>query len=433
MDNRIPYHSPKEEADVLGCALINPNHIASLKLEWFYVYQHQVLAGAMIEMFSKGKVVDLLTLPAFLKESGLLEKAGDLAYIAGLPDGVPSEANFQYYVEPLEKAALRRKQAAVASEMRKGAYDELRDPYEAQAEYESALMAISRESQKGEQSNGEVLKEIIKEMEHAQQHIGEVGGLTTGIRALDYNVGGMKPGELIVTAARPGFGKSSLLANVATHLAVEKGVPIALFSLEMSRKQILERMACSLARVSSTVKSRREYKPDEEQRFLVAFDKLKRAPIHIIDEDCRTIAKIASKSRQLISQHGVRWIGIDYIGLIRGQNPKASLYERTSEVSNDSKALAVDLKVPVMAAAQLNRECVKEGRRPTPADLRDSGSVEQDADCVILIYHDAEKEVDCVVPCELLVPKSRNGPTGKADAIYDKNITTFRDVSPYDA
>ncbi len=430
---RLPPHSPEAEQGVLGCILLSPNDclgecITALKsgAEVFYDLRHQTIFGLLAEMFDRREPIDLITLQQRLKDRQLLEQVGGVAYLAGLPDTVPSAANLAYYLEIVQEKYLLRQMIKVCTDVVGRVYD-----YE--GEVDALMDEVERDvlhiSESRVQSRTSTIKELVKKaintIEEYHQRQGALTGIGTGFTDLDKMTMGLHGGEMIVIAARPSVGKTSLAMNIAEHVAIDEGLPVGVFSLEMTAESLVLRILCSRSRVN--LRNIREGFLAERDfpKLTGSAGKLAKAPLFIDDSSGLSILQFRAKARRMYQQHGIRLFVIDYLQLLHSTSRRAdNRQQEIADISSGIKALAKELNVPIIVLSQLNRDLEREkGRPPRLSDLRESGAIEQDADVVGLLYkptRQGEDEEPANEPGDseaaavnLLIAKQRNGPAGE--------------------
>ena len=441
--DRQPPFSPEAEASVLGGMLIDGDAVARvvefLDDSMFYREAHRRLFRAMIRLFERDSVLDVITVSEELKKAGELENAGGLEYLASLLDAVPTAANIEYHGRIVhDKALLRRLIDAAQTIVRdvyepgESAVDEVLD----QAEQRIFRVSDSRDRQ-GFVWIKEVLWPTFEHIENLQEFPGGVSGLATGFVDLDRMTTGLQPGDLAIVAGRPSMGKTSWVLNVAQTAAIENGVPVAIFSLEMSKEQLVQRFLCAEGRVDSQRLRRGRLEPDEYQRLARAAGHLNTAPIWIDDSATANVLEMKAKARRLKAEADLGLVVVDYIQLMSGSRRTDSRVHEVSEISRGLKALARELEVPVIALSQLSRAPEQRtDRRPQLSDLRDSGSIEQDADLVMFLYRPeyysgpTDKDGNSIEgKAELIMAKQRNGPTGTVELYFHKSYTRFDSIS----
>lgn len=454
--DRLPPHSIEAEQGVIGCALIAPSDcigqcIERLKggPESFYDLRHRTLYEVLVAMYDKKDPIDLITLGQKLKDSGQLDGVGGLQYLSELMDAVPSAANLAYYLEIVrDKHVLRRLLGTCTEVLSKvhgheGTVDSLLD------EVERDVLKISEDrAEIGNRSMKELVRTAVDMIQEFHQRKGGLTGLPTGFADLDKMTSGLQPGDMVVIAARPSMGKTSLAMNIAEHVAVEVGLPVGVFSLEMTSESLVMRMLTSLARVNSRMIRDGFLSEGDFRRLTAAAAKLSRAPVFIDDTPGLSILQLRARARRMWQQSDIKLFIIDYLQLLHSTSKKAadSRQQEVAELSNGVKALAKELKVPVIVLCQLNRELEKDkDRKPKLSDLRESGAIEQDADLVGLLYKPAQEEEDhrrdeqdprddgmAATPVNLLIAKQRNGPTGDVCLTFLKGITRYESASKID-
>jgi replicative DNA helicase len=447
--DRLPPHSPEAEQGVLGCVLLSPNDcmgecIGKFKAggEVFYDLRHQTVYDMLAEMYDQRVPIDVITLQQRLKDRQLLEQVGGIAYLAGLPDTVPSAANISYYLEIVLEKYLLRKMIHTCTDVVGRVYDYEGDVDALLDEVEKEVLCINESRvQTATPGMKELVKKAINSVEDFHERQGMLTGISTGFADFDKMTTGLHEGEMIVIAARPSMGKTSLAMNIAEHVAVEQKLPVGVFSLEMSADSLVLRMLCSRARVN--LRSVREGFLAERDfpKLTGAAGKLSGAPLYIDDTAGLSILQLRAKARRLSQQHGIKLFVIDYLQLLNSTSRRAeNRQQEIADISNGVKALAKELKVPVIVLSQLNRELERDkNRKPRLSDLRESGSIEQDADLVGLLYKagsgdeeeggGGEAEAQDAVGVNLLIAKQRNGPTGDVNLTFLKQFTRFEGVS----
>jgi len=443
---RLPPHSPEAEQGVLGCIMLSPNDclgesIEKLKAgsEVFYDLRHQTIFSALLEMYDSREAIDVITLQQRLKNKQLLDEVGGLAYLASLPDMVPSAANLAYYLDIVQEKFLLRKMIRTCTEVVTRVYD-----YEGEVD---ALMDeverdILRISESRVQSHTATIKELVKKaintIEDFHQRQGMLTGLGTGFTDLDKMTTGLHGGEMIVIAARPSVGKTSLAMNIAEHVSIDQRLPVGVFSLEMTSESLVLRMLCSRSRVNLRNVRDGFLAERDFPKLTGAAGKLANAPLFIDDSSSLSILQLRAKARRMYQQYGVKLFIVDYLQLLHSTARRAeNRQQEIADISSGIKALAKELSVPVVVLSQLNRELEREkNRKPRLSDLRESGAIEQDADVVGLLYKpssdDDESGGDAqedAVPVNLLIAKQRNGPTGDVNLTFLKSYTRFESAA----
>ena len=436
---RVPPHSIQAEACVLGSMVLYSPAVdivvQILKSENFYRPAHQIIFQALVDMRSNNKPVDLVTLREELARLKLLDNVGGMEYIVPLVEGLPDAGNAEYYALVVRDKALLRELILAGNEMIREAYDSNEEAAQVVEESERRVFEISQ-ARIGQQAVA--LKGLLQQtFENLMKNEGQgITGLATGYHAFDEMTSGLQNGEMIILAARPSMGKTSILLNMAEYMAVTDSHPIAIFSLEMSKEQVTQRFLASHARFDLR-QMRRGISPESWKELQIAAGNLEQAPVFIDDSPVLTILQLRAKARRLKAAHNIKCIFLDYLQLMTwGGSGSTPRHEQITEISRGIKALARELEVPVICAAQLNRGPTdRETHRPRMSDLRESGSIEQDADVVTLLhcedyYHLGEEGYNPTGTTELIVAKQRNGPTGIVKLVFRKEITRFESASP---
>ncbi|MBN2592620.1 MAG: replicative DNA helicase [Sedimentisphaerales bacterium] len=429
------------EAAVLGSMLIDPECIGDVveivERDAFYRIEHRHIFEALISLYEKNKGVgiDAVLLRDELIKRNCLEEAGGVEYIAKILDSVPSSANVAYYAGIVKDKMLLRELIATAGVILENAYNQTGEPHEALDEAEQRIFAITDRNISG---SAAALKDlVVRSFELIENRQGtHVTGLATGYYELDDLTCGLQNGEMIIVAGRPSMGKTSLALNITEHLGLIEKVPIAIFSMEMGRQQLAERFLCSISEIDSQ-KVRRGMLSDEHYKKLAdACAELSETPIYIDDTSTLTPLELRAKARRLKGRHNIQCIIVDYLQLMNlGSGRTESRQQEITTISRYLKSLARELNIPVMVLSQLNRAPEgREGHRPRMSDLRESGSIEQDADVVMLLhredyYHRGEDDYEQDNTAELIIAKQRNGPTGTIKLTFREKITRFENAA----
>jgi replicative DNA helicase len=432
---RVPPHSLEAEESVLGAMMLSAEAIATVvetvKAEDFYRPAHQRIYGAVLALYGKGEPVDAITVVEELKREHQLDGVGGPLYVYNLVESVPTPASAGYYARIVADNALLRRLIEAASHIMSRAYAVPDDPRKAADEAEGLIYAVSR-GDETEQVVGlhELVDESMAALEHIQQRDSAFAGVPTGFVDLDSLLSGLQKSNLIVIAARPGVGKSSFVTNVARNIAVDARVPVAMFSLEMSRFEIGMRLLCAEARVAwDKVRSGR-VATEEWTRIVEAAEVLHEAPLFIVDSGNVTIVDIRAKARRLKSKQGLGLIIVDYLQLMSGHLRTENRQQEIAEVSRSLKLLAKELEVPVIAVSQLNRNPeTRADKRPQLSDLRESGAIEQDSDIVMFIHREDSEDPTVKGKADIIVAKHRNGPTQTVPLTFLPHLTLFRNFA----
>ncbi len=432
---RVPPHSLEAEESVLGSMMLSPEAIAAvvevLKAEDFYRPGHKKIYEAVLSIYARGEPVDAITCVEELKRSHTLQEVGGPLYVYNLVETVPTPASAAYYARIVGDNALLRRMIDAASRIMANAYAVPDDPRKAADEAEALMYGVARQE---EQDQVVPLRDLVDEsiaaLEHIQQRDTDFSGVPTGFVDLDELLSGMQRGNLIIVAARPGVGKSSLVTNIARNVAVDEN-PVAMFSLEMSRFEIGMRLLCGEAKVPwDKVRSGR-VATEEWSRIVEAAEILHEAPLFIVDSGNVTIVDIRAKARRMASsRRGLGLIIVDYLQLMSGPGRAENRQQEVAEISRSLKLLAKELDVPVLAVSQLNRNPeTRADKRPQLSDLRESGSLEQDADVVMFIHREDSDDPQLKGKADIIVAKHRNGPTATVPLTFLPHLTLFRNAA----
>jgi replicative DNA helicase len=450
--DRLPPHSYEAEKGVLGCVLLSPSECLGECLEKlkcgadaFYDLRHRTVFEMLVAMYDHKEPIDLITLQQRLKDQQQLEAVGGLAYLSSLPDAVPSAANLGYYLEIVREKYLLRRMIATCTAVVGRVYDYEGEVNALMDEVERDILHISEEREEGTTTTiKDLVHHAISTIEDYHQRQGMLTGLGTGFNDLDKMTSGLHGGEMVVFAARPSMGKTSLAMNIAEHVALDLRLPVGVFSLEMTAESLVLRMLCSRARVNLRNIRGGFLVEQDFPKLTGAAGKLANAPLFIDDTSGLSILQLRARARRLHQQHGIQLFVIDYMQLVHSTARRAeNRQQEISDISNGIKSLAKELNVPVIVLSQLNREMERDkSRKPNLADLRESGSIEQDADLVGLLYkadpnepHKRREDDDeygaenDAIPVNLLIAKQRNGPTGDVNLTFLRSYTRFESAA----
>ncbi len=431
--NRVPPQDIDAEKALLGSIMLKPDIMGDMidivSTDSFYVEKHRIIFRAMFELFSKNEPIDVLSISSKLKEKKLFDDIGGGSYLAELLNTVPSAGNAKHYAETVQKKAVLRELIDVSGHISDLGYAEEEDLDNLLDSVEKRVFAVTSSPTTHKfTSIRESLNEAWDRLDRLHKNTDELRGVSTGFKDLDNKLAGLQKSDLIILAARPSMGKTSLALDIARQAATAHGVPVGIFSLEMSAQQIVDRMLAAEARVDSWKLRRGKISVDEEfGRIRDALGKLSKAPIFIDDQPGNTALKMRAVSRRLKSEHGLGLIIVDYLQLMSPTRNFESMVHQVTEISRSLKGLARELDVPVLALSQLSRAVEQRRDRPRLSDLRDSGSIEQDADVVLFIHREDKMKENSDRPniAEILIEKHRNGPTGKIELYFDEEKTTF--------
>jgi len=446
--DRLPPHAPEAEQGVLGCVLLSPNECLGQCIEKlragadvFYDLRHQTIYSALVEMYDAREPIDVITLQQRLKDRQLLDQIGGIPYLNTLQDSVPSAANVTYYAEIVQEKYLLRKMIHACTSVVERVYEYQGEVDVLMDEVERDILQISESRvQGGAVAAKQLVNKAISMVENYYTRQGSLGGIGTGFPDLDKMTDGFHGGEMIVIAARPSMGKTSLAMNMAEHIALTQKLPVGVFSLEMTAESLVMRMLCSNARVN--LRNIREGFMSESDfpKLTSSAGRISNAPLFIDDTPGLSILQMRARARRMSQQHGVKLFVVDYLQLLHSTSRRAqdNRQQEISEISSGIKALAKELSVPVIVLSQLNRELEKDkSRKPRLSDLRESGAIEQDADLVGLLYKPSAGDDDEAAPPEemdgipvnLLIAKQRNGPTGDVNLTFLKSYTRFESAA----
>ena len=432
---RVPPHSREAEESVLGSVLLSDtaaNEVMDkLVPEDFYVPAHQAIFGAILALYNTNQPLDAVTVSEELRRRGALERVGGIGYLTRLVEVVPAASNIEYYATIVEEHGLRRsliKAGASVTDLAFRTDDEIAIVID-RAEQQVLGVAEKRSSQ-GMLEVGPLFQDVIEHIEALEANGTEVTGLATGFRDLDKKLAGLQPANLVVIAARPSMGKSALTLNIATN-AASLGKVVALFSLEMAKEEVVQRILCSVGRVDSAKLRSGQLGAQNWDRVVAAAGKMYKAPIYIDDSSVVTVTDIRAKCRRLQRARGLDLVVVDYLQLMQGST-KENRQQEIAEISRGLKNLASELRVPIIAVSQLNRSVEqREDRRPRLSDLRESGALEQDSDVVMFIYRHEYYHPDDVEKkgmAEVIVAKHRAGATGTVEMTFLPDFTRFADL-----
>src|SRR6266851_210063 len=438
--HRTPPHSVEAEQGVLGSMLISPREaigecVEKINEEYFYVPAHQTIYNVLVDLWNAGQAIDLITFTQVLRDRTLLESVGGAAFVTSLFTFVPTAANVHYYLEIVRDKYILREIIAASTESVRRAYEEQDEVNNLLDEVEQRIFAVGEDRFKGQMlSMKEQVMSTLESIEKLFENKGAITGVSTGFRDFDKLTSGLHSSEMIVIAARPSMGKTALAMNIAEHAAIQLKLPVAIFSLEMSAQQLVQRMLCSRARVN-LAKTRDGFLAEADfPKLTNAASKLAEAKIFIDDSAGLSILELRAKARRLKAQQDVQLIVVDYLQLLRSTSRRAQDNRQLeiSEISAGLKGLAKELNIPIIVVAQLNRQPeARSGGKPRLSDLRESGSIEQDADLVGLLVRpelyeeDEEARAEKAGEAELIIAKQRNGPVGEIPLTFLKEYTRF--------
>ncbi len=441
--HKVPPQNLEAEQSVLGGILLDNQALNSvmeiLRVEDFYSEAHRKIFAAILDISEKSRPSDLVTLNDYLRDKKQIDAVGGAVYLASLVDTVPSAANIVHYSKIVKEKAILRNLIGTATDILTKSYNAGSDVDGLLDEAEHAIFEISENKIKPSFSP---LKDLIKDSFRTIERLYEkkelITGVPTGFEKLDEMTSGLQKSDLIIIAGRPSMGKTAFALNIAQRAAIDSGIPVAIFSLEMSKEQLASRMLSSEAMVDSQ-RLRRGYPGETDwPKLTTAAGRLAEAPIYIDDTAAISVLEMKAKARRLKAESGLGLLIVDYLQLMRAGGSRDSREQEISEISRSLKALAKELNIPVVALSQLNRQVEQRtNRRPQMADLRESGAIEQDADVIMFLYRDEvyNRTEENTGLAEVNIGKQRNGPTGTVKLVFLEKFTRFenpsREYDPY--
>jgi replicative DNA helicase len=436
---RLPPQSPEAEVSVLGGVLLDNdalNRVLEVMTEGdFYREAHRKIFSAIISLYEKSEPVDLITLSEALKKREALEQVGGIEYLNSLVNSVPTAANISYYAKIVKEKSILRKLLNRATEIVGKVYGMQGDVDDFLDEAERAIFEISEDRVRPSfYPLKEIIKSSFKTIERLYEKRQLITGVPTGFTKLDELTSGLQPSDLIIIAGRPSMGKTAFALNIAQHAAIQGGTPSAIFSLEMAKEQLALRMLCSEAKVDAHRLRGGFLSESDWPKLTRAAGSLSEAPIFIDDTAGISALEMRAKARRMKAEHNLGLVVVDYLQLMRGRASSDTREQEISDISRSLKALAKELRVPVVALSQLNRRVEERGdKRPQLSDLRESGAIEQDADVIIFLYRDDVYNKSDDNPnkgkAEIIIGKQRNGPTDKFDLAFLEKYTCFENIS----
>lgn len=434
MFDRVPPQNLEAEQAVIGAILLQAEALITamerVRSEDFYSGPHRQIYEAMVEIAENNQPVDLVTLTAHLQDQQVLEEIGGVSYLAKLANSVPTAANVDYYAQIVEEKSMLRRLIRTATNIVSDGYANSEDVGVLLGDAEKKILEISnRRSGSGFISIRDVLMEVFEKVEQLYADKGGTTGIPSGFTDLDRMTAGFQRSDLIIVAARPSVGKTAFALNIAQNVGVRARETVAIFSLEMSAAQLVQRMICAEANVDAQRMRTGHLEGDDWEKLTMAIGSLSEAQIFIDDTPGITVAEIRAKCRRLKKEKGLGMILIDYLQLISGRGKAGeNRQQEVSEISRTLKQIARELEVPVIALSQLSRGVEqRQDKRPMMSDLRESGSIEQDADIVSFLYRDDyyDKESEKKDIIEIIIAKQRNGPVGTVELVFLKKYNKF--------
>jgi replicative DNA helicase len=436
--HKLPPQNVEAEQSVLGGILIENEAIHKvleiLTPEDFYRDAHRKIFDTLIDLSERDEPADLITLTNELRKKDHLDVVGGASYVTSLIDSVATAANIEYYARIVKEKAVLRRLIETSTEIITQSYEDRSDVESLLDEAERSIFQISENRVRPSfYSIRDIVKQSFKTLERLYEKKELVTGIPSGFKDLDQRTAGFQPADLIIVAGRPSMGKTAFCLNLAQYAAIEKRTPVAIFSLEMSKEQLVIRMLCSEAEVDGSRLRTGFLTESDWPRLTLAAGNLSDAPIFIDDTAALSVLELRAKARRLLAEHGLGLVIVDYLQLMKGRAKAESRQQEISEISRSLKGLAKELNVPVMAVSQLSRRTEeRQGMRPQLSDLRESGAIEQDADLILFIYRDEVYNRAEDNPnrgkAEVIIGKQRNGPTGKVELAFLDKYTTFKDL-----
>ncbi|MFA5114108.1 MAG: replicative DNA helicase [Candidatus Margulisiibacteriota bacterium] len=432
-DEKIPPQNLAAEQSVIGAMLLDKNAVVRvlelLAPASFYRDAHRYIYEAIIELFDRGEPVDLVTVTEGLRKAGKLDAAGGSVYVTDLLNSVPTAANAEYYAKIVEEKALLRRLIESGTAMVGEAFSNPDDVDQVLDRAEKSIFDIAlKRSREGFQKIDSVIKKVLDKIDALYGKKESITGTTTGFPDLDQLTAGFQASDLIIIAARPSVGKTAFALNIAQEVAIKHKIPVAIFSLEMSKEQLAQRMLCSEAEVNAQQLKTGSLSDTGWKKLTRALGRLSEAPLFIDDTSSMTATEIRAKARRLKIEKGLGLVIVDYLQLMRGRERSENRVQEISDIARSLKTLARELEVPVVALSQLSRAVEQRPDRiPRLSDLRESGEIEQTADLVMMIhredYYNPQSERGNIA--EIIIAKQRNGPVGTVELVFRKDIAKF--------
>lgn len=433
LKDKVPPHNLDAEQATLGALLLDWDSISVviqyLRPDGFYSLQNQKIFSAMLDLYNEGRQGDLISLKEKLKEKGDLGAAGGIAYISELTDRVPTSANVDYYAQIVKDQSIRRELIKSAAKIVSKAHDDTIESRGVLEEAQKEIFNLTDNTASHEfKTTQELVTQVINRIQTVYKNKTSLTGIESGFTDLDQMTAGFQPSEMIILGARPSIGKTAMALSMIQHIAIQKKIPSAFFSLEMSDVQVMQRLFVQESRISSEKLRTGFLSHNDFQALQDAAGKIYDSPLYIVDTPNMKLLDLRSVARRLKSQNDIKIIFIDYITLIGSENTQIPRHEQVAEISRSLKSLARELDIPIVVLSQVARST--EGKAPTLAELRESGSIEQDADVVMFLHRERSPEnKGDTIPTELIVAKQRNGPVGSVDITFIPHFTKFENVS----
>lgn len=437
MEGRLPPHNIDAEVATLGAILLDAPAITRvvdyIRPADFYRQSHGRIFEAIVSLWDRGESIDLITLTNELQSAGRLEGVGGAPYISSLTTAVPTSANVEYYAQIVHQTAIRRRLITLAAELTESCFDETIPTRQVLEEAERRIFELAETNQtQSFLPAKDVVRRTVAAIEKLYHNQDAYTGIPSGFPALDNMTSGFQASEFIVIGARPSVGKTALALSMAANMSIANKIPIGFFTLEMSDMALMQRMVAGEARIGSQVIRTGMLRSSDFANLTHAAGRIYEAPLWISDSPGMRLLDLRAQARRMVSQHGVQAIFVDYITLITNENNDIARHEQIAEISRSLKSLARELTIPVIALSQVSRDT--EGKRPLLSSIRESGSIEQDADVVIFLHRERNLDQTAtdtpnVVETELIVAKQRNGPVGTIKIAFVPRYTKFENLS----
>jgi len=433
LKDKIPPHNPEAEQACLGALLLDPDSLGQvlkfIRPEDFYSNSHAQIFEAIISLNEKGQNADLITLTEEMRGTGTLDRSGGPGYIASLTSMTPSSANVEYYARIIQEMSTRRNLIKLSAQVASLAYDDTNETGPILDQIQSRIFEITQNRKTASyHSIKELIPELISVIEELSSNPNAFTGIPSGLTDLDAMTSGFQNSEFAVIGARPSVGKTALALTMAIHIAIHQKIPAAFFSLEMSEHALMNRIISAEAQVPGERIRTGRLRTNDLNDLIDAAGRIYEAPLYIVDMPNMKLLELRTMARRLVLERSVKIIFIDYITLVTHENADLPRWEQIAAISRSLKSLARELQIPIVALSQLKREA--EGKQPNLADVRESGSIEQDADLILFLHRDREinKTADQrsdQIETELIVAKQRNGPIGKTNVWFKPAFAKF--------
>ena len=434
LKDKVPPHNLDAEQATLGALLLDWESTISIVLQYlrpdkFYSLQNQKIFTAMLELYNEGQRCDIISLKEKLREKGELEAAGGAAYISELTDKVPTSANVEYYAQIVKDQSIRRSLIKSAAKIVSNSHNESMDSRSVLEEAQKEIFDLTdASSQQGYKTTKELVNLVVTNISERYSNKNSFTGVESGFHDLDQMTAGFQPAEMIIIGARPSIGKTAIALSMLQHIAIEKRVPAAFFSLEMSDFQVMSRLVAQVSRIRADKLRTGFLLSDDFAKLQTAAASIYEAPLYIVDTPNMKLLDLRSVARRLRSKEKIEIIFIDYITLIASENSSIPRHEQVAEISRSLKSLARELNIPIVVLSQVARSA--EEKAPTLAELRESGSIEQDADVVMFLHRKRTPEENQeTIPTELILAKQLNGPTGVVKITFIPHFTKYENIT----